>query len=51
MALLLRKALDQNNPDWERHAIQRRARRKEAAYADHHISRNLLPPLRKEQRK
>ena len=36
---------------WQRHTIQRRALRKEAAYASHHAARNLLPPLRKEQRK
>ena len=51
VALLLREALTQKNPYWQRHPNQRRALRKEAAYADHHIARNLLPPLRKEQRK
>ena len=49
--LLLREALTRDKPAWQRHANQRRALRKEAAYADHYIARNLLPPLRKEQRK
>ena len=51
IALLLREALSQKNPGWASRAIQRRGLRKEAAYADHHIARNLLPPLRNEQRK
>lgn len=51
IALLLREALTRQHPAWQQHAIQRRALRKEAAYANHHAARNLLPPLRKEQRK
>jgi len=49
--LLLRKAFTRKNPAWQQHTIQRRASRKEAAYADHHIAHKMLPPLRKEQRK
>jgi SRSO17 transposase len=51
IALLLLEALTEKKPAWRRKMYQRRALRKEAAYADHHIARNLLPPLRKEQRK
>lgn len=50
MALLLREALERQAPGWARRALQRRALRKEAAYADHYKSRNILPPLRKEMR-
>ena len=50
-AMLLRQVLDHQHPDWELRAIKRRAIRKEQAYADHHITRNLLPALRKERRR
>ena len=51
IALLLRESLDREHPGWQRRLIQRKAVRKEEAYADHHIARGLVPPLRKEQRR
>jgi len=50
-AVLLRRLLDKAHPRWQLRAIERRAIRKEQAYADHHIARNLLPALRTEQRR
>lgn len=50
IALLLRKALGRKRPGWELRAIQRRDLRKEGAYADHWISRNLQPPLKYQRR-
>ena len=51
IALLLRESLDREHPGWQLRLIQRRAVRKEEAYADHHLARGLVPPLRKEQRR
>jgi hypothetical protein len=48
--LTLHEALDRANPGWKLRSIQRKTVRKEAAYADHHIGRKLLPPLRSERR-
>ena len=51
IALLLRESLNREHPGRELRFIQRRAARKEEAYADHYIARSLGPPLRKEQRR
>jgi hypothetical protein len=51
IAWLLRDSLEREHPGWELRFIQRRAVRKEQAYADHHRARGLLPPLRKERRR
>ena len=51
IALLLHESLDREHPGWKLRLIQRRAVRKEEAYADHHLARGLVPPLRKERRR
>jgi hypothetical protein len=50
IALTLRETLDRTKPGRHLRTIQLRTLRKEAAYADHHIRRKLLPPLRLERR-
>jgi hypothetical protein len=50
IGLTLHEALERANPGWKLRSIQRKVIRKESAYADHHICRKLLPPLRSEQR-
>jgi hypothetical protein len=50
IAWLLHDSLEREHPGWELGFNQRRAVRKDQAYAGHHIARGCWPPLHHQRR-